>query len=454
MKLNVLLTCLLVNQQLVEGFAIANPSKTFSLAKETLEASTFSKSLSSANSAVSSYVPLEKRYRKVIVPTTSSSSEDAEPESWIRTIYSSVVEIVHPTVIGGVTFSDKPFTSDGPEPWVSLNKNGEPKTIKPQIKNGITKNGKPEYGTFFQTSTVVVHLNKNLKAHNLDEDETFTEIKWIPEDDTYVNLNPVIRCTPDRYFKKGLAKDVSSEPFCSPQENSNILLDKTYFVTWYTRFFEDAEKVRLHLAYIKEDQHDKGMRKRDETEKDSIVLESLDKRDNTASGTNIAFFSSDWFLNRDGIYPLQVKEEWLKGKYFKPFKAVFISVQPDNIADEDFDMLEYGIPVMIGKGSKVFKKSREQLAIEDQGGVGENESKYIILMTMPTMVIVACCLMYFLTQLCNKDRDVGSVRREYFAKRFHKVIGKPKKLFSKTKSGKGYKKLPEYNADIELDKRD
>ncbi|GMM36005.1 Psg1 protein [Saccharomycopsis crataegensis] len=389
----------------------------------------------------SSATTLEKRYRNVVVPTSKSSSTDAPPESWIRTISSTIVEVVHPTVIAGVTFSAKPTTYNGLTPWISLNKQGVPKTIMPKVKGGVTKDDIPDYKTYFQTATTIIHDNKNLKAHNLDEDDTFTEIKWIDEDDSYVSLNPLVRCTPDRYFNKGLAKDVTSEPFCTPAENSNLDMDKTYFITWYTRYFEEAKKVRIHLAYVKEKAKSKGMSKRDSMGQDLHDMYEIVKKDSMlASGTKLAFFSSDWMINRDGYFPLTVDEKFLKGQYSK---NAIITIQPDYIDDEDFDLLSNGVVVNLRKGAVVAKKSKEQLALEDDG-IGDDENKYIVLMTMPTVVVVACCIMYFLTQLCSGDRDVASIRRKYYKSRFHKVLGKPKKLFKKSKSKKGYNNLPQF----------
>lgn len=391
---------------------------------------------------------LEKRkpWRDAVVPrTTTTSLEFAE--TWIRTISETVVEIVHPTVIAGVTFSAKPTSAHGATRWISLNKQGVPKTVNPKVKNGVTQNPSPDYKNWFKTATTIIHDNKDLKAHNLGEDDTFHEVKYIEEDDTYVKLNPIIRCTPDRYFDKGVAKDITSEPFCTPADNSNIDLGKTYFVTWYTRFFEDVQKVRVHLAYIKEKAVQKGMRKRDLSSRYEVV--SVGKRDEMlASGTKMAFFSSEWMANRDGYFPLEIKEEWLKGKYNK---LAILTLQPDNVDDEDFDLLSQGIIINLRKGAAVFKKSKAQLELEDDG-IGESENKYIILMTMPTIVVVAVCLMYFITQLCSKDRDISAIRRAVYKNRFHKNLGKPSinKIF-KSKKKNGYDKLPQFQEEHELD---
>ncbi|ODV96198.1 hypothetical protein PACTADRAFT_33376 [Pachysolen tannophilus NRRL Y-2460] len=137
-----------------------------------------------------------------------------QPRSWIRTIYETKVEIVQPTVIAGVTFSAKPPEStNGLEPWISLNNAGVPKTVTPQAKNGNIKKGKPQYSTWFQTATTKIYDQKELKAHNMKEGSKFEEVIYLPEDETYVSLNPLIRCTPDNYYKKGKAKNILSQPF-------------------------------------------------------------------------------------------------------------------------------------------------------------------------------------------------------------------------------------------------
>lgn len=372
---------------------------------------------------------LEKRYRDVKVPIETTTTTELPPELWIRTILSTVVEIVHPTVIAGVTFLAKPTETGPGQPWVSLNKQGVPKTIRPKVKGGVTKNTSPDYGTYFKSATTVVHSNQDLKAHNLGEDEEFKEVIWTTDPEIEKSLNPLIRCTPDRYFMKGAAKDILSEPFCTPSEGLNLDMGKTYFVTWFTKYFATAKKVRVHLAYVKEKAHEKGMRKRDEI----LPL-----------GTDLAFFSSDWLDNVDGYFPLEIKEAWLKKKFNK---VAIITIQPDTVDDEDFDLLSNGVVVNLRKGTAVFKKSKEQLALEDDG-IGEDQNKYIVLMTMPTVVVVSACIMYFLTQFCAKDRDLSEIRRKYHKSRFHKVLGKPK-LFKtskpKAKKGsKGYTTLPQF----------
>ena len=139
-------------------------------------------------------IHLFKRIREVIInkdyarnqaaKTQSSSSTVTPPPKWVRTLTDGKVEIVTPTIIQGVTFNAQPpSTTNGLEYWVSLKDDGSPKTIKPQMKNGQIKNGRPDYSTWFQTATTIVYNKEQLKAHNMADDEIFEEVKYIQEGD-------------------------------------------------------------------------------------------------------------------------------------------------------------------------------------------------------------------------------------------------------------------------------
>ncbi|SCU90216.1 LAMI_0E01112g1_1 [Lachancea mirantina] len=363
--------------------------------------------------------------RNVIEPKPkTTSSEEIRP--WMRTIYSTVKEVVTPTVIAGVTFSRKPLATPDPlEPWVSLNKEGLPKTIKPKIKNGRTENASPTYSTYFKTVSTKTFDYEELQAHNMDPNDVYEEEVFEDEDKTYVSLNPIIRCTPDRYLNKGLAKNVPSEPFCTPRENSELKVGKTYFVTWYTNFFrseltdETAEKVRIHLSYVREKSHEKGFGKRD---------------------MRATFFSSEWIRNVDGLYPLEIYEEWLNGKYER---KVVLSVQPSTIPDDEFNHLEHGLLINIALGSRVFKKTKEQLALEDAGIM--DDTWYYVALSIPTAVLIACVGMYFFLYLNRHNRDISDVRRFALSKR-RRVIGKFKDMKKyKNINNRRYDELPSYN---------
>lgn len=76
-------------------------------------------------------------YRPVIHPKEKETTSE-EPKPWIRTVYSTKVEIVTPTVIAGVTFSAKPLATPDPlQPWVSLQKDGRPKLSSLKSRMGI-----------------------------------------------------------------------------------------------------------------------------------------------------------------------------------------------------------------------------------------------------------------------------------------------------------------------------
>lgn len=346
------------------------------------------------------------------------------PKPWLRTISSTIKEIVTPTVIAGVTFSAKPLETPDPlQPWISLKKDGTPQTIKPEIKKGRTVKASPDYSTYFKTAYTTTYSYEDLQAHNMDADEHLEEEVFVDEDSTYISLNPVIRCTPDTYFKKGIARDISSEPFCTPRENSVLKVDHTYFVTWYTRFFRDEvteetiDQVRLHLFAVKEKAHDKGFKR----------------------NLNAAFFSSEWLKNVDGLYPLEVSEDWLDGKYER--KAL-LAIQPRSIPDDEFNPLEYGLLVEVSLGSRVFKNTKEQLALQDEGIT--DESWYYVAMTMPTIVLFACVAMYFFLYLSKDTRDVSDVKR-YALGQKRRVLGKLKDMKKfKGMKNHAYNELPTY----------
>lgn len=363
-------------------------------------------------------------YRPIVRPKEKITTSEA-PEPWHRTIYETQKEIVTPTVIAGITFRAKPPATPNPlQPWITLNKLGEPKTVKPEIKNGHTKKGHPDYSTYFKTPMVHTYSYEELKAHNMDPDDVHVETTFIDEDDTYVSLNPVIRCTPDRYYNKGASGDLSSEPFCTPRENVLWKVGKTYFASWYTHFFRDEDsdevidEVRVHLSYVREKEHEKGFVKRD---------------------LPATFFSSEWLRNDEGMLPIEVQEEWLQGSRSR---RVVLSVQPKNVPDDEFKPLDHGVLFTIDQGSKVFKATKEELALEDAGFT--NRHWLWVAITMPTVVVIALILMYFFLYANNGYRDFSDITRKAMSKK-HRVIGKVSDL-KKYKSLKNHKysELPSY----------
>lgn len=398
-------------------------------------------------------VVMNKDYKNLQKELSGRSSSSERPKPWVRTIYSTQVEIVTPTVVAGVTISAKPATTtDGMEPWVSLNKDGSPKTIKPQIKNGIIKNGSPTYGTYFQTPVTKTYNKEELKAHNMADDQIHEEVEWIPEDNTYHALNPILRCTPKYYQNKGMLKDRSPEPFCYPRDDAALKLDKTYFVTWYYPFFDKAvEKVKLRFFYVKETAKEKGMKKR--------ALEFLDSGMDLVKRSRVlekggaphrqSFFDSEWVPKDAGMLPITVEDSWI-GKN-QEYRKVLMALQPDNVEDKEFDFLKNSIVVEFRRGAKVGKEHLQDLKKQEEKNrlkaiygegyeveEGIDYEKYIIMMSVPTCVVLAGLGMYLFVLVNKKHTDVSFLRKVKFNRKKHH------KLPFKRKETK-YSELPQWD---------
>lgn len=384
--------------------------------------------------ATPSETVLEKRFKDVIVNKDYKKLQDlkagsatAEPETlrpWARTIYSTKVELVTPTVIAGVTFNAKPpKTTNGLEPWVSLNKDGSPKTIRPKMKNGNIQKASPDYSTYFQTATTVLYNKEQLKAHNMADDEIYEHVEYLPEDLTYQSLIPIMRCTPKTYKMKGMGKDKSPEPFCTPQDDTRLYMDKTYFVTWYTRFFdEDVSSVKLHLSYIKESLHQKGLKREfiEESEEPTDLLTKRSKVIETGGQlSERSFFISEPIDSDLGYIPLTIDPEWFGEKDY--YRKVLISLQPDTLSDEEFEHMLNFVVVEIAKGAKVAKGHQEDLKKLDQkiaqkltGDVeiieGLDYEKYITIISIPTCVLLAVFGMWLFVRLNKRNTDVSFLR--------------------------------------------
>ncbi|KAM9919554.1 hypothetical protein OXX59_007856 [Metschnikowia pulcherrima] len=406
---------------------------------------------------------LEKRFKDVIVNKHYKELESLRAHGsvsatntlkpWVRTIYGSKVEIVTPTVVAGVTISAKPpATTNGLEPWISLNKDGSPKTIKPKMKNGVIKDKSPDYGTYFQTATTVRYTKEELQAHNMKEDEVFDEETYIEEDLTYRSLNPIIRCTPESYKMKGLGKDKSPEPFCFPRDNTRLYQERTYFVTWYHRFFADSVKnVKLHLSYVRESARQKGT-KRDLIEGD-LISSDLTKRstiiEQGGSLGEASFFASEWMPKEEGIFPIEINPDWLQEEYYK---KVLISLQPDNVSDDEFDHMSNFIVIEIAQRAKVAKGHAEDITKQEERQrmkalygdsydveEGIDYEKYIIIMTMPTCVLLAVVFMYLFVWYNSRDHDLSFLKKVKFAKK------KSTKLPFRRKKESKYTELPQWD---------
>ncbi|CUM63623.1 uncharacterized protein PRCAT00001205001 [Priceomyces carsonii] len=361
---------------------------------------------------------INKDYKKLMEEKNGNVEEEELPQAWVRVYSSTITEIVTPTVIASVTFSAKPpAQTNGLEPWVSLDKQGAPKTILPKMKGGHIKNASPTYGTWFATATTVTYNKEQLKAHNMKD--SFTERKMIPENPEDHELDPLIRCTPEGYSKKGLAKDVLTEPFCFPRDNVQWKKDKTYFVTWYSKFFEkDVKNVKLNLFYVKEGIKQKGT-KRDLSDlgKRSVVVEKGGKV------LNKPFFSSGWIDKEKGYFPITVDEEWIGENEF--YRKVLLSIEPDNVVNEEESYLKSYVVVEIQKGARVSKEHLQDLKkLEEKWRnqhldydieEGIDYEKYIVMLTMPLLVVVAGLGMYLFVHFNKRYIDLSHLKKRKFA---------------------------------------
>ncbi|GEQ67142.1 hypothetical protein JCM33374_g805 [Metschnikowia sp. JCM 33374] len=425
-------------------------------------ASDFPTTVASVDALITDGPVLEKRFKDVIVNEDykhmqslrlhGSDAAKTTLKPWIRTIYDTKVEIVTPVLIAGVTISAKPpQTTNGLEPWISLKSDGSPTTIVPKMKNGIIKDKSPDYGTYFQTATTVRYTKEELKAHNMKDDEVFHEETFVEEDLTYRSLNPILRCTPDSYKMKGLGKDKSPEPFCFPRDNTRLYKDHTYFFTWYYRFFDDSvENVRLHLSYVKESARQKGTKRgliEDElagngSQKRSTIMEQ------GGSLSETSFFVSDWMPKEEGILPLIIDQEWLQNDYYK---KILVSLQPDNISDEEFDHMSNFIVIEIAQRPKVAKEHAVDIAAQEEKQrmkalhgdsydveEGLDYEKYMIIMTMPTCVMLAVLFMYIFVWYNKRNHDLSFLKKVKFSK-------KSSKLPFRRKKESRYTELPQWD---------
>lgn len=348
------------------------------------------------------------------------------PAPWVRTIYGTVKEIVTPYAIGDVVFATKP--PEDPEeltmnPWVSLKKDGTPKTINPKIKNGKVVNGFPDVRTYFQTASTVTYSHEELQAHNMKEGDVHEEVQLAEEDQTYVSLSPIMRCTPDFYFKRGHANMDSSEPFCFPHDHQKFRIGKTYFMTWFSRYFENSEKVRIHYAYIveggKNKGFDKSFKKRGLGGFLNADYHKSPTKDIKAQVHDIAddaklkgaipgtFYTSEWMDNDMGFFPIEVQEDWLQGKYYK---RVMMAIQPDSVPDDEFDLLEsdhlyatFQITESIGKNTKEMRKIKDQ--------TGNDDDFYYYLMAIPTIISITAFCAYLFIIINRKTLDLSTIKK-------------------------------------------
>lgn len=298
----------------------------------------------------------EQRLFKRRVIETTKEVPLSTPPPWIRTISSTKLQAVTPVIVGGVTFSARPKDVKTPVPWLSVEANGYLKTIVPKVKNGVTQNASPDYGNYFDypvTSKVEVdgETHNNIKFHSEENHEDRL-------------LNPIMRCTPDRYAVKKIdGNKVTFKPFCSPVERTNIIVGEVHWITWYTRYFSDIKKVRLHMAYIESSNSKK-------------------KRDTESSIEEDTFFTTEWLDNLDGVYPLEITADDLLGQ---PIQEVILSIQPDNISDEDFNLVN-GTRLTLRRYPLKGKKLKK-LKLDNK----KDDSALYVALTIPTILVVVLC---------------------------------------------------------------
>ncbi|KAK9379237.1 uncharacterized protein V2V93DRAFT_374339 [Kockiozyma suomiensis] len=288
---------------------------------------------------------------------------------WTRTAPDASTQIVTPLLVEGVTISPRPpaVTPTIAMPWVSLKPNGAPVTIKPKIKKeGYVEKASPSYGTWFPDQTAVVDSDA-LGSSGAGDEAAVDEVavdegaakkgskkpaaakangdKQVVMSGRYFKgeferLNPVIRCTPERYILNG-----DYAPFCTPDLNTELLGSHSYFVTWYSHYF-NSSKVRLNLL-----------------DYDTLSIAAPEKFAVAEEETTLkeyAFFTTEWLDNELGYYFLEINPAWL-GKSF--FKSVYIQIETPEEATEDLDIQHVPI-VKFLKGPKVIAASKARYDVQ------------------------------------------------------------------------------------------
>lgn len=380
-------------------------------------------------------------------PETSQSASSTSTEvnndllPWVRTIdltTATIVTRVTPEIISLntkdlITISAKPTATldqlnSHLRPWVSINKDGTPKTIKPKLVNGHeVKNGGYDlldYSTYFMKETTKTFSYEEMgKPKGMDPDETEVEVVKELEDPLFEwDLNPIMRCFPGNFNKMNPKNQIvykqdknnkdaetnvqlTSEPFCAPKENTVWKMGKTYFTHWYYKFFFDsineeyAEKVKIHLTYITESYKDQGMNKRELSE------------------DQLSFWSSDWISNKQGYLPIYINETFLKNDFEE---KILLTIQPDYMSDVEFHPLMTELnPVKLSiiRGTKIVKQNGDDLEFK-HWGTEKQQSKYgkgktvlEIIIIIPCVVLVAFICMFIFVKVNGKNRDFSFVKK-------------------------------------------
>ncbi|KAK9332838.1 hypothetical protein V1520DRAFT_333645 [Lipomyces starkeyi] len=327
---------------------------------------------------------------------------------WTRTAPSGTKETVTPFIVEGITISPRPavVTPTVAIPWISLKNNGAPATIKPKIKNGYTEKASPTYGTWFaehtgldtESSDTTASAEGGAAPKNANALKTVMNGRYYEGE--FERLNPVIRCTPERYLEQG---DIA--PFCSPASNSELLSGHAYFVSWYSRYFNSTE-VRINLL-----------------DYDTLSITSPSAIHDNSVEKNLkefAFFTSEWVDNELGYYILEIDPKWI-GKPFS--KSVYIHIESTAEAADDLNV-EHAPLVKFLKGPKAMRSSSQRY----------EEQTLEMAAAIPLCVLVFCVFLAAFHFCTRKSRKIGNI-----------YIGGHRggRSQRKRRHGRGYEKLEE-----------
>ncbi|KAM9930407.1 hypothetical protein OXX80_009401, partial [Metschnikowia pulcherrima] len=157
----------------------------------------------------------------------------------------------------------------------------------------------------------------------------------------------------------------------------------------------------------------------------------------------------EWMPKEEGIFPIEINPDWLQGEYYK---KVLISLQPDNVSDDEFDHMSNFIVIEIAQRAKVAKGHAEDITKQEERQrmkalygdsydveEGIDYEKYIIIMTMPTCVLLAVVFMYLFVWYNSRDHDLSFLKKVKFAKK------KSTKLPFRRKKESKYTELPQWD---------
>lgn len=290
---------------------------------------------------------------------------------------------VTPTVWGDALFRGQQAVGAVPNPWIKLKKDGQAKTITPKVVKGKTKNAPPEYGDYFHVNRDVTENAREAGIKTADPTANIVHNLMLQEEDPIeASFNPVERCTPEKFIK---VKKQRVGPWCSPQYGKGVMLDTVHWFTWYTRDFPDAEKVRLHCAYIQG--------------------KALHKRDDIAG--DHTFFISDWVSNVWGVYPMEIEEDWLDGEYDQ---KVAVAIQPDTMDDDEVTeeyLLKNSTFVRFRRGAIVQKKDKGRLDLDKS-----EEGMMITIITIPSVVVIFACIYILFSQVTAGARAIPKFKNQ------------------------------------------